>query len=148
MRAKSNSRKIITIGQVFIFKWRFACRRRGGCLGSLTRIKHKTSPKKSQLGHGDYFPSFFLLASYFIDKLCIGNSMTCSDVWHKYHEGYFRIVIHNFTSRVKFGLILGVRTCKLTDEVKQGAKRPLNNSQNPRTREQDKEKVSQVLTPR
>ena len=63
--------------------------------------------------------SLFLLASYFIYKLCIGNNMTCSDIWHKCQEWYFRIVIHNFTSRVKFGLILGVRTCKLTDEVKQ-----------------------------
>ena len=63
--------------------------------------------------------SLFLLASYFIDKLCKGNSMTCSDIWHKYQEWYFRIVIHNFKGQVKFRLIGGVRTCKLTDEVKQ-----------------------------
>ena len=30
---------------------------------------------------------------------CIGNGMICSDIWHKYHEWYFKIVIHNFTSR-------------------------------------------------
>ena len=30
--------------------------------------------------------------------LCIGNSMICSDIWHKYHEWYFKIVIRNFTS--------------------------------------------------
>ena len=26
--------------------------------------------------------------------ISIGNSMICSDTWHKYHEGYFEIVIH------------------------------------------------------
>ena len=31
-------------------------------------------------------------------KICIGNSMICSDIWHKYHESYFEIVIRNFTS--------------------------------------------------
>ena len=31
--------------------------------------------------------------------ICIGNSMICSDIWHKYHEWYFEIVIRNFTSR-------------------------------------------------
>ena len=35
--------------------------------------------------------------------ICIGNSMICSDIWHKYHKWYFEIVIRNFTSlrRVK-----------------------------------------------
>ena len=28
----------------------------------------------------------------------IGNSMICSDIWHKYHERYFEIVIRDFTS--------------------------------------------------
>jgi len=28
----------------------------------------------------------------------IGNSMICSDIWHKYHERYFD-TIRNFTSR-------------------------------------------------
>ena len=28
----------------------------------------------------------------------IGNSMICSDIWHKYHEWYFEIVIRNFPS--------------------------------------------------
>ena len=32
-------------------------------------------------------------------NICIGNSMICSDIWHKYHEWYFEIVIHNLTSR-------------------------------------------------
>ena len=31
--------------------------------------------------------------------ISIGNSMICSDIWHKYHEWYFEIVIRNFTSR-------------------------------------------------
>ena len=30
--------------------------------------------------------------------ICIGNSMICSDIWHKYHKWYFEIVIRNFTS--------------------------------------------------
>ena len=33
------------------------------------------------------------------DGICIGNSMICSGIWHKYHEWYFKIVIRNFTSR-------------------------------------------------
>ena len=31
--------------------------------------------------------------------ISLGNSMICSDIWHKYHEWYFKIVIQNFTSR-------------------------------------------------
>ena len=40
--------------------------------------------------------------------ISISNSMICSDIWHKYHEWYFEIVIRNFTSRrrVKFETIL------------------------------------------
>ena len=30
--------------------------------------------------------------------ICIGNSMICSDISHKYHKWYFEIVIRNFTS--------------------------------------------------
>ena len=25
----------------------------------------------------------------------VGNSMICSDIWHKYHKWYFEIVLHN-----------------------------------------------------
>ena len=41
--------------------------------------------------------------------ISIGNSMIYSDIWHKYHEWYFEIVIRNFTSRyrrMKFEIIL------------------------------------------
>ena len=31
-------------------------------------------------------------------KVCIGNSMICWDIWHKYHEWYFEIVSRNFMS--------------------------------------------------
>ena len=31
--------------------------------------------------------------------ICIGNSMICCDIWQKYHERYFEIVIRNFMSR-------------------------------------------------
>ena len=27
--------------------------------------------------------------------LSVGNSMICSDIWHKYHECYFEIVLRN-----------------------------------------------------
>ena len=30
--------------------------------------------------------------------ICLGNSMICGDIWHKYYEWYFKIVKHNFTS--------------------------------------------------
>ena len=30
-----------------------------------------------------------------VTEICIGNSMICSDVWHTYHEGHFKIVIRN-----------------------------------------------------
>ena len=30
--------------------------------------------------------------------ICIGSSMICSDIWRKYHERCFKIVIRNFTS--------------------------------------------------
>ena len=33
-----------------------------------------------------------ILKSY---AICIGNSMICRDIWHKYHERYFKIVIRN-----------------------------------------------------
>ena len=33
--------------------------------------------------------------------LSIGNSMICSDIWHKYHEWYFEIVIQNFANRYR-----------------------------------------------
>ena len=32
-------------------------------------------------------------------SISIGNSMISSDIWHKYYEWYFKIVIRNFTSR-------------------------------------------------
>ena len=34
-----------------------------------------------------------------MQNICIGNSIICSDIWYKYHEWYFKIVISNFTSR-------------------------------------------------
>ena len=32
-------------------------------------------------------------------RIFLGNSMVCSDIWHKYREWYFEIVIRNFTGR-------------------------------------------------
>ena len=34
-----------------------------------------------------------------VRAISIGKSMIWSDSWHKYHERYFKIVLHNFTSR-------------------------------------------------
>ena len=39
-------------------------------------------------------------------SICISSSMICSDIWQKYHEWYFEIVIRNFTRLVKFETIL------------------------------------------
>ena len=40
-----------------------------------------------------------------IVMISIGNSMICTDIWHKYHEWYFEIVIQVYR-RVKFETIL------------------------------------------
>ena len=37
--------------------------------------------------------------SLLIIQTSIGNSIICSDIWHKYHERYFKIVMRNFTKR-------------------------------------------------
>ena len=34
--------------------------------------------------------------------ICIGNSMIRSDIWHKYHEWYFKIVIRKFEAILKY----------------------------------------------
>ena len=39
-----------------------------------------------------------LLWIWIFGAVRIGNSMICSDIWHKYHKWYFEIVIRNFTS--------------------------------------------------
>ena len=44
------------------------------------------------------FGMFFAQAQE-LSGISIGNSMICSDIWHKYHEWYFKIVIRNFSSR-------------------------------------------------
>ena len=49
-------------------------------------------------------------------QISIGNSMICSDIWHKYHEWYFRIIIieiwDNFeTSRVVFMPNITYKSC-------------------------------------
>ena len=33
-----------------------------------------------------YFHFYCLLLSERVFSICIGNSMICSDIWHKYHE--------------------------------------------------------------
>ena len=36
----------------------------------------------------------------YIQQISIGNSMSCSDIWHKYHEWYFKIIVmRDFMSR-------------------------------------------------
>ena len=41
----------------------------------------------------------FLCSGKNNNDISIGNTMICSDIWHKHHESYFEIVIRNFTSR-------------------------------------------------
>ena len=60
--------------------------------GSMTNKKHYPD-----LGSNSSLIQNFCIC--FSDIICIGNSMICSDIWHKYHEWYFKIVIRNFTSR-------------------------------------------------
>jgi len=51
--------------------------------------------------HTFYEWGFFKISWLFWSQyvyICISNSMICSDIWHKYHEWYFEIVICNFTS--------------------------------------------------
>ena len=43
--------------------------------------------------------SHYSLLLQWHSRVCIGNSMICSGIWHKYHKWYFEIVICNFTSR-------------------------------------------------
>ena len=59
--------------------------------GSMTNQKHYPV-----LGSNSSLIRNFCIC--FSDVICIGNSMICSDIWHKYHEWYFKIVIRNFTS--------------------------------------------------
>ena len=37
------------------------------------------------------------VVEYNVYRICIGNSVISSDIWHKYHEWYFEIVIRNLT---------------------------------------------------
>ena len=39
------------------------------------------------------YKSYYYLFTLLL--ISIGNSMICSDIWHKYHEWYFKIVIRN-----------------------------------------------------
>ena len=41
-------------------------------------------------GQADFSLKIFLYYSW----TSIGNSMICNDIWHKYHEWYFTIVIN------------------------------------------------------
>ena len=45
------------------------------------------------------------VVEYNVYRICIGNSMISSDIWHKYHEWYFETVIRA-VRRVKFDTIL------------------------------------------
>ena len=47
-------------------------------------------------------PSIFSKFLSFLPPVSIGNSMICSDIWHKYHEWYFEIVIRNFETIFKY----------------------------------------------
>ena len=38
--------------------------------------------------------------------ICIGNSMICSDIWHKYHEWYFKIVKYEIWDNFEISLVV------------------------------------------
>ena len=65
----------------------------------------------SELSEAYQLPSLIPLRS------SSGNSMNCSDIWHKYHEWYFEIVIHNIfwenfeISRVVFMPNIKYKSC-------------------------------------
>ena len=42
-----------------------------------------------------WYSSSFQALSLSCYIICIGNSMISSDIWHKYHKWYFKIVIRN-----------------------------------------------------
>ena len=46
-----------------------------------------------------FFPGWLRHFKGLFIPVCIGNSMICSDIWHKDHERYFKIVVRNFKSR-------------------------------------------------
>ena len=55
------------------------------------------------------FPSPLRACYFLIFSICIGNSMICSDIWHKYHEwciSKLLYVISRAVRRVKFETIL------------------------------------------
>ena len=37
-----------------------------------------------------------------INLMSVGNSMICSDIWHNYHECYFKVVLHTFGTILKY----------------------------------------------
>ena len=36
------------------------------------------------------------------DKIRMGNSMICSDIWHKYHKGYISKLFYVFETILKY----------------------------------------------
>ena len=60
-----------------------------------------TRPHFESEGFWNSEEAYFFVVHELLSKqmtICIGNSMICSDICHKY-EWYFEIVIRNFTSR-------------------------------------------------
>ena len=51
-----------------------------------------------------FFPHYNL----FLGKIGVGNSMICSDIWHKYHEWYFEIVLQNWNLRQLWNIRSGI----------------------------------------
>ena len=58
-------------------------------------MKKKTKNKNKTKQNCSLSEEKKLLCNY----ISTGNSMICSDIWHKYHVGYFKIVLRNFTIR-------------------------------------------------
>ena len=63
--------------------------------GIVTRVRGKNWPiADGRVPSNDPRNNCGTLAVHF-SFLYIGNSMICNDIWHKYHEWYFKIVIWN-----------------------------------------------------
>ena len=55
---------------------------------------------RQNMQNDDHNHHCFVFRLFYLQlALRIGNSMICSDIWNKFHEWYFKIVIRNFTSR-------------------------------------------------
>ena len=66
------------------------------CPRAGNQVSSREQVLRNQSQNTLFQPSIIIIIVIII--ISIGNSMICNDIWHKYHEWYFEIVISNFTS--------------------------------------------------